>query len=307
LRVDFLDAAEDELRTRTVNVEAILAGLEVERELLEANEDDAAGSHDELGELRVVELGETHRGRRPRLRRFVRHARLSCTELLHRNASARKNASRSARLAGAARATLSAWYLDRSMRRPTLLVLATIPLSLAACQGPGNGGGASTNGASTNTAATVAATTPAPTAITTATAPVAVATPIAAANDEPPQPQPLAATNAIAPPGQPGAVAAPALTLAVVPAVGVAKAENGSGAVVAANDPVFLDVHGGVGGQAVGPELSVGQLRFHDHNYPSPGVVRFTCADKSLLPAGAAVALVYGSKRVVVATSLVVP
>ena len=186
----------------------------------------------------------------------------------------------------------------------TLILSGAIVLASAGCQGEGGGG--STSGPST------AGNAAAPTTKSTATATAAVTATATAtgANDEPPPaPQP---TVAIAPvstatPGQPGAQPAPALSFSVVPAPGVAKAEDGSGAVVVAQDPVFLDVRGGVGGQALGPELAVGQLRFHDHRYPSPGVVRFTCANKSLLTPGAEVALVYGGKRIVVSASLVVP
>jgi len=117
------------------------------------------------------------------------------------------------------------------------------------------------------------------------------------------------ATNGVSmgAPGQPGAVAPNQLTVVVSPATGVAQAEDGLGAVVAAQDPVFIDVGGGVGGQALAPELAVGQLRFREHRYPSPGVVRFVCANKASLPRDAEVALVYGDKRVVVANALEVP
>lgn len=127
------------------------------------------------------------------------------------------------------------------------------------------------------------------------------------ANDEPPQPAPAPPPATTAPQGNPGALAPNAMTVIVLPATGVTSAEDGRGAVVAAQDPVFLDVRGGVGGQALGPELAIGQLRFREHRYPSPGVVRFVCADKALLPRGAEVALVYGTKRTVVSSALVVP
>lgn len=132
-------------------------------------------------------------------------------------------------------------------------------------------------------------------------------TPTSGANDEPPPAPPQAPPAIAAPPGSPGSRAPTPTEVVVLPIPGVQEGEDGHGTTIAARDPVAIEVRGHVGGQALGPELSVGQLRFVRHSYPSAGIVRFVCADRALLPVGAEVALVYGTRRTVITTSLVVP
>jgi hypothetical protein len=169
--------------------------------------------------------------------------------------------------------------------RSTCLALA-IALATASCEGARDNGGTTT-------------------AVTTGSTPATGGT-----SDEPPQtvPAPPPAPAIAAPPGQPGALPPRAdVRVVVSPAAGVTQAEDGHGATVPAHDPVNIEVRGHVGGHALGPELEVGQLRFREHTYPSPGVVRFVCADRALLTRGVEVALVYGTQRTVVSTSLEVP
>lgn len=91
--------------------------------------------------------------------------------------------------------------------------------------------------------------------------------------------------------------------------VEVAEAEDGRGATVPADDPVALDLRSADGfpGRARDPVLHVGSLRFHRYSHPAPDTLRFVVASRSLLPAGARVALQYGddeASRVVVTESL---
>src|SRR5207249_9159270 len=126
------------------------------------------------------------------------------------------------------------------MRRISLFACSfALAVASAGCQGEGG-----TNGATPPTNATNAAKTPSvPLATATASAIASGASTAPVASDEPPQPAPAPppATTSTALAGQPGAVAKNAMTVIVVPATGVTSAEDGHGAVVAANDPVFLD------------------------------------------------------------------
>ena len=66
------------------------------------------------------------------------------------------------------------------------------------------------------------------------------------------------------------------------------QAEDGHGHVVAATNPVAIDLHleRGWPGRAVDPVLLVGDLRFAVYEHPEPTVMRFVMADRDALPGG---------------------
>ena len=90
-----------------------------------------------------------------------------------------------------------------------------------------------------------------------------------------------------------------------------ARGEDGAGRMVAATDPVALDVTAErFGARALDPVLHVGSLRFVHYTFPSKGVMRFVAADAGLLAAGSEVWLQWGDDvrtKVVLTRSLEVP
>ncbi len=90
--------------------------------------------------------------------------------------------------------------------------------------------------------------------------------------------------------------------------VEIAEGEDGRGNVVAAAQPIAVDLDARrFPPRALDPVLHVGELRFTRYSHPRPGVLRFVVADRALLPQGAEVAVQYGddaSSRVVVSGAL---
>jgi len=63
-------------------------------------------------------------------------------------------------------------------------------------------------------------------------------------------------------------------------------------------------------GRALDPVLSIGDLTFHDYDFPARDTIRFTVPDTAALPDGAAVFLQFGddvASRVVITQALAVP
>lgn len=94
--------------------------------------------------------------------------------------------------------------------------------------------------------------------------------------------------------------------------VDVAEAEDGQGQIVAARNPLAVDIRAeSWPGRALDPVLSIGQsLQLRHYRHPGPGLLRFVIADADLLPQGAVVTLQYGddvSSRVEITPSLQVP
>ncbi len=118
-------------------------------------------------------------------------------------------------------------------------------------------------------------------------------------------------TAAVAPgPAAPSAPAAPAPPF-VARVVAATHGEDGRGEVVRAVSPIAFDLDARpFPVRALDPELHIGDLRFRNYTYPSPGVLRFIAADRAALPEGTEVAVSYrgeASSRVVVAPALVLP
>ena len=93
--------------------------------------------------------------------------------------------------------------------------------------------------------------------------------------------------------------------------IAAGRGEDGRGRVVAATDPVALDVTAErFGARALDPVLHVGSLRFVHYAFPSKGVMRFVSADAAQLAPGSEVWLQWGDDvrtRVVLTRSLEVP
>jgi len=123
----------------------------------------------------------------------------------------------------------------------------------------------------------------------TASSPHATSAPQKTAAAKPAQPQPASYTLAIE-------------------RIDVAKAEDGAGNTIAATDARALLVRAAEWpGRALDPVLYVGQLHFHQYDYPSKGVLRYVVADAALLAPGVEVALQYGDdthSRVVISPAL---
>ncbi len=67
---------------------------------------------------------------------------------------------------------------------------------------------------------------------------------------------------------------------------------------------------GGWPGRALDPVLAIGDLRFHDYEFPARDTIRFALPDTAALPDGAAVSLQFGDdvgSRVVITQALAVP
>ena len=120
-------------------------------------------------------------------------------------------------------------------------------------------------------------------------------------------------TSPTAPTPTPTAPVAPTeeRRLLTVTPIEIAEAEDGQGRVIAATNAIAFDLDarrfppGGID-----PVLHVGELDLRRYEHPRLGVLRFVCADRSLLTAGAPVFVQYGndpSTRVVVSNGLVLP
>ncbi len=100
------------------------------------------------------------------------------------------------------------------------------------------------------------------------------------------------------------------LRVAVLPAQ-VSAAEDGRGNMIAAHDPVAIEITADDwGGRALDPVLSIGALHFHHYEHPTIGVIRFVVAERALLPAGAEASMQWGDdvgSRIVVSAALPVP
>ncbi len=111
--------------------------------------------------------------------------------------------------------------------------------------------------------------------------------------------------RAAPPPAQPRQ---PAVFDLALSKVDVPRAENGAGQLVAAVNPVAIDVRADAWpGRALDPVLTVGQLELHHYSHPDKHTLRFVIADAAALAPGAEVAVQYGndtSSRVIVTTSL---
>jgi hypothetical protein len=89
------------------------------------------------------------------------------------------------------------------------------------------------------------------------------------------------------------------------------RAENGTGAMIAATAPVAIEIAAEAWpARALDPVLHVGNLEFHHYTFPRLNVLQYVVADAALLPTGAAAWVQYGddvASRVEVARSLEVP
>jgi hypothetical protein len=89
------------------------------------------------------------------------------------------------------------------------------------------------------------------------------------------------------------------------------RAEDGSGAMIAAKAPVAIEIAAEAWPvRALDPVLHVGNLEFRHYTFPRVNVLQYVVADAALLPAGAAAWIQYGddvASRVEVAQSLEVP
>ncbi|HJL01887.1 MAG TPA: hypothetical protein RMH85_24015 [Polyangiaceae bacterium LLY-WYZ-15_(1-7)] len=79
-------------------------------------------------------------------------------------------------------------------------------------------------------------------------------------------------------------------------AIDADEGEDGRGALVAAPDPIALDVERDAGwpGRAEDPSLHVGGLRFERYAFPAVTTLRFVAADQGALPMDAPVELHWG-------------
>ena len=89
-------------------------------------------------------------------------------------------------------------------------------------------------------------------------------------------------TEATAEPAALSAPPASAIT-AAVEALAPQASPDGLGGVVDAAAPIALSLGGGWGGRALDPVLVVGERRFTEYDYPSPGVLRFRLPAAALL------------------------
>ena len=146
-------------------------------------------------------------------------------------------------------------------------------------------------------------------------APVAVeaapktATPIA---DEPAAKTVEPAVEPVAGEAQPPKMERRAVVTSVeIVRIEVERAENGSGAMIAAKAPVAIEIAAEMWPvRALDPVLHVGNLEFHHYTFPRLNVLRYIVADAALLPKGTAAWVQYGddvASRVEVAGSLEVP
>jgi hypothetical protein len=93
--------------------------------------------------------------------------------------------------------------------------------------------------------------------------------------------------------------------------ISAARGEDGRGGIIAATDPVALDVTAErFGARALDPVLHVGVVEFVHYSFPSKNMMRFVAADAAILVPGVEVWLQWGDdtrSRVVLTRSLEVP